>query len=228
MRTACSRGSRLPVRGGPSSAGRDTMPASFAVVRQLVRSSVLLLTMMPFNMVGAGPNDSGSSEADPPVDFNRDPCNVLFKFSHLPQCDARLSARERAAALAAAMTVGQKVGFVGGGYQSGMRDLGIPLVTWSDGIFMSTSNNWLGRSPAGKNLSNWKPFPTVLPGPMTMAASFDLDLVARAATMVSDEARSLVNDVSAEYGLVGTIVMNTCRDPRWGRCQVTRASPSMP
>ena len=147
------------------------------------------------------------------ADFNRDPCNAAFNFSHLPQCDAGLSARERSAALAAAMTLGQKIAFVGGGYQSGMPELGIPLVAWSDGIFMSISNNWLGNT---QNLSKWAPFPTVLPGPMTIAASFDLDLVARAAAMVSDEARSLNNDVSARYGLVGTIVMNTCRDPRWG------------
>ena len=152
------------------------------------------------------------------VDFNRDPCNAVFNFSHLPQCDAGLSARERAAAVAAAMTVGQKIAFVGGGYQSGMPALGIPLVAWSDGIFMSISNNWLGASNT-QNLSMWAPFPTVLPGPMTIAASFDLDLVARAATMVSDEARGLNNDVSARYGLIGTIVVNTCRDPRWGRCQ---------
>jgi beta-glucosidase-like glycosyl hydrolase len=152
------------------------------------------------------------------VDFNRDPCNVLFNFSHLPQCDTGLSARERSAALAAAMTTGQKISFVGGGYQTSMPTLGIPLVQWSDGIFMSISNNWLGAAQT-QNLSKWAPFPTVLPGPMTMAASFDLDLVARAATMVSDEARSLNNDMSPHYGLVGTIVMNTCRDPRWGRCQ---------
>jgi beta-glucosidase-like glycosyl hydrolase len=178
-----------------------------------------MLIMIP--LVMASVSMATGSESGP-VDFNRDPCNVLFNFSRLPQCDARLSAFERSAALAAAMTLSQKIEFVGGGYQSAMPALGIPLVTWSDGIFMSTSNNWLGRSAGGQNLSRWEPFPTVLPGPMTIAASFDLDLVARAATMVSDEARSLVNDMSAEYGLVGTIVMNTCRDPRWGRCQVAR------
>ena len=101
------------------------------------------------------------------VDFNRDPCNALFNFSQLPQCDARLSARERSAALAGAMSLGQKVSFVGGGYQTGMPELGIPMVAWSDGIFMSISNNWLGAANT-QNLTRWAPFPTVLPGPMTM------------------------------------------------------------
>ena len=145
-------------------------------------------------------------------EFNRDPCNPMFNFSALPHCDATRSPASRARALAATLSLADKAKFVESTYQSGNQAVGLARVMATTCLMGAVASGF-GSHPNSRNT-------TALPCPITLAATWDRELLQRAAAMVSTEVRSLTNDLGTQNGIIcWDPVLNTCRDPRWGRCQ---------
>jgi beta-glucosidase len=146
--------------------------------------------------------------------FNRDPCNARFGFSDMPHCNASDTPASRARALAASLSVAEKASFVETAYQTGNQAAGLARVMATT-CFMGAvaCQNEAGCQPNSRNT-------TALPCPITLAATWDRALLRRAADMVSTEVRSLTNGLGTQNGIIcWDPVLNTCRDPRWGRCQ---------
>eukprot|EP01045_Picozoa_sp_COSAG04_P000616 COSAG04_NODE_15_length_40535_cov_25.319888_29_plen_292_part_00 len=110
------------------------------------------------------------ARAGPDPDPNRDPCHPSFGFSHLPHCDATLSPQRRARALAARLTLAQKADFVRSTYQSGDPKLGLPQVQATTCLMGAVAGGQQGRPMANT---------TVLPCPITLAATWDRELLVR-------------------------------------------------
>ena len=147
--------------------------------------------------------------------FDRDPCNPAYGFASMPHCNASDTPNNRARALAATLSVKQLAAFVQTAFQKGDRTLGLPQIQATTCLMGAVANGY------GANANSYNT--TALPCPITMAATWDRALIHRAADMVSTEVRSLTNGLGSGNGLIcWDPVLNTCRDPRWGRCQEVR------
>lgn len=120
----------------------------------------------------------------------------------------RQEAKKRAQQLVAQMTLGEKVAQMLNEAPAIDR-LGVPAYNWwNEGL------HGVGRAGLC----------TVFPQPIGMAATFDLNLMKRVATVISDEARAKYNEFSSHgsrdiyQGLTyWSPNINILRDPRWGR-----------
>ena len=130
---------------------------------------MLALLLLPLTGAGA----AGSAPAPDP---NRDPCHPSFGFSHLPHCDVTLSPQRRARALAARLTLAQKADFVRSTYQSGDPKLGLPQVQATTCLMGAVAGGQQGRPMANT---------TVLPCPITLAATWDRELLVRSFHLLS-------------------------------------------
>ena len=126
--------------------------------------------------------------------------------------DSSLPLEERIDALLEALTVEEKLGFVG--YRNAaVPRLGIPpYVWWNEAL------HGLARSGAA----------TVFPQAIAMAATFSTELVERMGEVIAEEGNARYAD-SVRHGDFGTYKgltywspnVNIFRDPRWGRGQET-------
>ena len=92
--------------------------------------------------------------------------------------------------------------------------LGLPKFQW-----WSEALHGIARSP-GVSFGGDLPAATSFPMPINLAATFNMSLVHRVASVISTEARAFNNEGRA--GLVFfTSNINIFRDPRWGRGQET-------
>lgn len=129
-----------------------------------------------------------------------------------PWFDTQLPTNERIESLIDAMTLKEKASQLVNGNVA-IERLGLPEYDfWNEALHGVARN---GRA-------------TVFPQAIGMAATFDQDLLLKAATVISDEARAKFN-VSSEIGnrskysglTFWTPNINIFRDPRWGRGQET-------
>jgi beta-glucosidase len=127
-----------------------------------------------------------------------------------PYRDFRRPAAERAADLVRRMTVDEKIGQLMTSAPEIAR-LGVPAYDW-------WSEALHGVARAGRA--------TVFPQAIALAATFDVPLVERVASAISDEARAKFNLAQArgERGRYQGLTffspnINIFRDPRWGRGQ---------
>lgn len=159
---------------------------------------------------------SAAQPAAPPSpaaddEFNRDPCNPKFGFSAMAHCNSSDTPLNRARALAATLSLADKASFVETTYQAGNQAAGLARVQATT-CLMGAVASGDGSHPNSHNT-------TALPCPITLAASFDRELIGRAADMVSTEVRSLTNGLGTQNGIIcWDPVLNTCRDPRWCVC----------
>lgn len=152
---------------------------------------------------------SGAQPASLAADeFNRDPCNPKFGFSAMPHCNASDTPANRARALANTLSVADKARFVETTYQDGDQTVGLARVKPTTCLMGAVASGY-GSQLNSRNT-------TALPCPITLAATFDRELLGRAAEMVSTEVRSLANGLGTQNGIIcWDPVLNTCRDPRW-------------
>lgn len=122
--------------------------------------------------------------------------------------DKNLPARERAEDLVKQLTLEEKVSLMVDASMA-IERLGIKTYNWWNEALHGVARSGLA---------------TVLPQPIGMAATFDPDLVYKAFTVVSDEARAKNTQASSQgsykryQGLtMWTPTVNIFRDPRWGR-----------
>ncbi|OAA62902.1 beta-xylosidase [Niveomyces insectorum RCEF 264] len=138
-------------------------------------------------------------------------------------CNPRAAPAARAAALVKAMTLNEKlVNLVN--TSPGAPRIGLPPYEWWSealhGVAASpgVSFNRSGAVAIGNGSKSPSPFSyaTSFPGPITMSAAFDDELIERVATIVSTEARAFSN--AGHAGLdFWTPNINPFKDPRWGR-----------
>jgi beta-D-xylosidase 4 len=133
--------------------------------------------------------------------------------SAFPICDQSLPSRQRAADLVSRMTTAEKITQMITTSVAIPR-LGLPKFQWwSDGL------HGVGYAP-GISFGGDLPAATSFPMPINLAASFNMSLVYRMASVTSTEGRAFNNEGRA--GLVFfTPNINIFRDPRWGRGQET-------
>lgn len=122
--------------------------------------------------------------------------------------DRNLPAGERAEDLVKQLTLEEKVKLMVDGSEA-IERLGIKTYNWWNEALHGVARSGLA---------------TVFPQPIGMAATFDRDLVYKAFTAVSDEARAKNTQASSQgsykryQGLtMWTPTVNIFRDPRWGR-----------
>ena len=128
-------------------------------------------------------------------------------------CDQSLPSRQRATDIVSRMTTAEKITQMVN-TAAAIPRLGLPEFQW-----WSEALHGIARSP-GVNFGGDLPAATSFPEPINLAATFNMSLVYRMATVISTEARAFNNEGRA--GLVFfTPNINIFRDPRWGRGQET-------
>ena len=130
--------------------------------------------------------------------------------------DPGYSPAERAADLVSRMTVAEKASQLVTSQAAAIPRLGVRAYGWwneaAHGVAREQTNH--GENPP--DLVNT----TIYPVSLSLASSWDPDLVYREATMISDEAREVVRDNSLDLTFFSPTV-NLARDPRWGRTDET-------
>ncbi|KAH8890713.1 glycosyl hydrolase family 3 N terminal domain-containing protein [Thozetella sp. PMI_491] len=124
-------------------------------------------------------------------------------------CDAKLSPRERAAALVAAMQVSEKLANIVSKAQGASR-LGLPSYNW-----WSEALHGIAGAP-GVSFEAPFDFATSFPMPLLMSAAFDDDLIEKVGNIIGIEARAFGNNNRSGQDY-WTPDVNPFRDPRWGR-----------
>jgi beta-glucosidase len=129
-----------------------------------------------------------------------------------PYQDPRYSAAERAADLVARMTTWEKASQLVTSQAPAIPRLGVPAYGWwneaAHGVAREQTNT--GANPP--DLVNTTSYPVSL----SLAASWDPELMFAEATAISDEAREVVRDNRLDLDFFSPTV-NLSRDPRWGR-----------
>jgi beta-glucosidase len=147
-----------------------------------------------------------------PIDAARSARHPVGRAAAFPFQDPDLPVEERVRDLVSRMSVEEKISQLV--YEAtAIPRLGIPEYNWWNECL-----HGVGRSGVA----------TVLPQAIGLAASFDTDLVHRAAVATSDEARAKRHEAARQgyrrqyQGLTfWTPNVNIFRDPRWGRGQET-------
>lgn len=126
--------------------------------------------------------------------------------------DPAYSASERAADLVSRMTVEEKASQLVTSQAVAIPRLGVRAYGWwneaAHGVAREQTNH--GANPP--DLVNT----TIYPVSLSLASSWDPDLMYREATLISDEAREVVRDNALDLSFFSPTV-NLGRDPRWGR-----------
>ncbi|XP_065825984.1 uncharacterized protein [Oscarella lobularis] len=135
----------------------------------------------------------------------------MSPWSGYPYCDSKRSADDRAKDLISRLTLPEKVSLMEND-NGGVPRLAVPPIAHTE-CTHGTLNS------AGYET-------TLFPQAITVARSFDRDLLHMEARAIADEVRGKHNDgakngkTSYPFGLIcWAPVVNLCRDPRWGRCQ---------
>ena len=126
--------------------------------------------------------------------------------------DPSVDVEQRAKDLLARMTPEEKAEMLSGsGWMESQPNarLGIPAIKMADGPM--GVRNWRGSSAVTKAASTVQVTATALPAGIAMAASWDVELVARAARVIAQEVKALGRDM-----ILGPTV-NINRVPLWGR-----------
>ncbi|CAF0892301.1 unnamed protein product [Adineta steineri] len=133
--------------------------------------------------------------------------------STFPICDQSLPSRVRAADVVSRMTTAEKITQLVT-TAAAIPRLGLPKFEW-----WSEALHGVAYSP-GVAFGGDLPAASSFPMPINLGATFNLSLVHRIASIISNEARAFNNEGRA--GLVFfTPNINIFRDPRWGRGQET-------
>ncbi|WP_239132453.1 glycoside hydrolase family 3 C-terminal domain-containing protein [Paractinoplanes durhamensis] len=126
--------------------------------------------------------------------------------------DRGYSPGERAADLVERMTLDEKASQLVSSQSAAVPRLGVAAYGWwneaAHGVAREQTND--GDQPP--NLTNTTSYPVSL----SLASSWDPELVRREASMISDEAREVVRDNRLDLDFYSPTV-NLARDPRWGR-----------
>ena len=133
--------------------------------------------------------------------------------STFPICDQSLPTHVRAADVVSRMTTAEKITQMIRSAAPIPR-LGIPRFTWGSEALHGVANS------AGVKFGGDLPAATSFPMPINLGASFNMRLVHRIATAISNEARAFNNEGRASLCFF-TPNINIFRDPRWGRGQET-------
>jgi len=122
----------------------------------------------------------------------------------LPFMNVKLSMDERVYDLIDRLTLDEKIAWLDS-YNPAIERLGI------------SDFSWQGESLHGLGMKN----ATMFPQSMGMAATWDPDLMLRASTAMSEEARAKYNNGEGANLSFWSPNINLARDPRWGRNQET-------
>ena len=150
------------------------------------------------------------------------PCGAGSPLAATPVCDLSASPRQRAAALAARLTVTEKAqlmstGGAGGGAGAGVARLRVPGFPTGEGLHGVVGG--CAQDPARPRTGAC---PTSFPHALALAAGFSRSSWRLVGSTISLEARALRNSGSTDVGLVLFAPdINLVRDPRWGRGQET-------
>jgi len=135
----------------------------------------------------------------------------------LPYQDTGLTFKERAADLISRMTLAEKQNQLGDG-SAAIPRLGVPSARfWNEGLH-GVANHNSPDDPADIGFTSF-------PSPMSMASSWNSDLMLKISTVISNEARgcqyilqnAAVNADPATRLSYFSPTINLARDPRWGR-----------
>jgi beta-D-xylosidase 4 len=133
--------------------------------------------------------------------------------STFPICNQSFPSRQRAADLVSRMTIAEKITQMINTAVAIPR-LGLPMFEWwSDGL------HGVGYAP-GVHFGGDLPAATSFPMPINLAASFNMSLVYRMASVTSTEGRAFSNEGRSDLVFLSPNI-NIFRDPRWGRGQET-------
>jgi hypothetical protein len=132
-------------------------------------------------------------------------------FNSYPYCDPKKDPETRSADLISRLTLSEKVSLTMNDNQ-GVSRLALPPI---------------GHTECTHGTLNSQGYETTLfPQAISVARSFDRELIYNEARAISDEVRGKHNDgakaghMTYPFGLIcWAPVVNLCRDPRWGRCQ---------
>ena len=110
------------------------------------------------------------------------------------------------------MTVEEKISQLQG-FSKSIERLGIDAYVWRNEALHGVMAN-------DENCDNCINETTVFPQSIGLASTWNLDLVYKEATAISDEARALANTIdNYRYLNFWNPMINIARDPRWGRTQ---------
>src|ERR1700755_1657438 len=119
---------------------------------------------------------------------------------------------ERAADLVSRMTLAEKASQMVSSRAAAIPRLGVAAYGWWDEAAHGVAREQTNDGDQPPDLINT----TSSPVSLSLAATWDPDLVYREATLISDEAREVVQENRYDLDFYSPTV-NLARDPRWGR-----------
>ncbi|MBO0842464.1 MAG: glycoside hydrolase family 3 C-terminal domain-containing protein, partial [Nocardioides sp.] len=126
--------------------------------------------------------------------------------------DTHYSFAERAADLVSRMTLAEKASQMNSSYSPAIPRLGVPQYGWWNEALHGVSREQLLDHANATTLHNT----TSYPDSMSLASTWDPDLIYQVSTQISDEAREVVRNNTEDLDFYSP-TMNLARDPRWGR-----------